>query len=111
MAACPYNARVFNWDEPETVPKEGTGDVPARPQGVVEKCTFCSHRVDEGLDPACVVNCPADARIFGDLDDERSTVSKYIDEYDDGPAARGPRDEPTTHYISGEMTPVGRDVG
>jgi len=40
MAACPYNARVFNWDEPEHMPEEGTGDVEARPQGVVEKCTF-----------------------------------------------------------------------
>src|SRR6056297_3640268 len=105
IAACPYNARVFNWDEPEHAPEEGTGDVPARPQGVVEKCTFCSHRVDEGLDPTCVVNCPADARIFGDLDDEESTVSKYINQYETNQLLEDRGTNPKTHYISGEMSP------
>jgi len=105
MAACPYNARVFNWDEPEHVPEEGTGDVPARPQGVVEKCTFCSHRIEEGLDPACVVNCPADARIFGDLDDDDSTVSEYIAEYDTHQLLDEKGTDPRTYYIRGEMTP------
>ncbi|ELZ96225.1 sulfate reduction electron transfer complex DsrMKJOP subunit DsrO [Haloferax sulfurifontis] len=105
MAACPYNARVFNWDEPQTVPEDGTGDVPARPQGVVEKCTFCSHRVEEGLDPACVVNCPADARIFGDLDNEESTVSKYIRKYQTTRLLEDRGTDPKTYYIRGEMSP------
>ena len=105
MAACPYNARVFNWDEPEHVPEEGTGDVESRPRGVVEKCTFCSHRVDEGLDPACAVNCPADARIFGDLDDETSTVSKYIKRYETKQLLEDRGTDPNTYYIRGEMSP------
>jgi molybdopterin-containing oxidoreductase family iron-sulfur binding subunit len=105
MAACPYNARVFNWDEPEHELDEGTGDVPSRPKGVVEKCTFCSHRVEEGKDPACVVNCPADARIFGDMDDEDSTVSQYVDEYETDRLLENLDTEPKTYYVNGEMTP------
>jgi molybdopterin-containing oxidoreductase family iron-sulfur binding subunit len=105
MAACPYNARVFNWDEPQHVPEDGTGDVEARPQGVVEKCTFCSHRVEDGLDPACVVNCPADARIFGDLDNETSTVSRYIEQYETKQLLEDRGTNPKTHYIRGEMSP------
>ncbi|WP_434522829.1 sulfate reduction electron transfer complex DsrMKJOP subunit DsrO [Halorubrum sp. AS12] len=105
MAACPYNARVFNWEDPQHVPEEGTGDVEERPQGVVEKCTFCSHRVEEGLDPSCVVNCPADARIFGDFDDENSTVSKYVAEYDTHQLLDDKGTDPKTYYIQGEMSP------
>ncbi|MGM0399275.1 MAG: sulfate reduction electron transfer complex DsrMKJOP subunit DsrO [Halobacteriota archaeon] len=105
MAACPYNARVFNFDEPVTLPTDGTGNVPQREQGVVEKCTFCSHRVDEGLDPACTVACPADARIFGDLDDEQSTVSRYVNQYETDQLLEERDTQPKTYYIRGEMSP------
>ncbi|HRQ22297.1 MAG TPA: 4Fe-4S dicluster domain-containing protein, partial [Anaerolineales bacterium] len=50
--ACPYGARVFNWKEPieqsAKAPEFGTQEVPNRPRGVVEKCHFCSHRIDAG---------------------------------------------------------------
>lgn len=82
MAACPYGVRVFNWGEPKRIPEfqYGSAKVPARPKGVVEKCTFCVHRVDQGLLPACVYSCPAQARIFGDLNDPDSEVSLAIRE-------------------------------
>jgi Fe-S-cluster-containing dehydrogenase component len=91
QVACPYGARVFNWRDPiETSPKAptfGTQEVENRPRGVVEKCHFCSHRIDFGLEnglvpgvdllatPACVVACPTGARVFGDLTDATSPIS------------------------------------
>jgi molybdopterin-containing oxidoreductase family iron-sulfur binding subunit len=82
IAACPYGVRVFNWGDPQHVPDFpiGNAEVPVRPRGVVEKCTFCVHRVDKGLDPACVASCPARARFFGDVNDPESEVSKLIRE-------------------------------
>ena len=78
MAACPYNARVFNWNDPVHDPdfNYGDKDVPVRKKGVMEKCTLCKERTDRGEEPMCVVCCPTHARIFGDLDDPNSEISK-----------------------------------
>ncbi len=94
MVACPYGARSFNWreyKEPfEYSPTWGYPEVPRRSKGVVEKCTFCVHRIDAGLErglmpgvdrsatPACVNICPVEARHFGDLINPDSEVSKLL---------------------------------
>ena len=82
MAACPYNARVFNWEKPVRDPgfNYGHKDVPVRSMGTTEKCTMCKERTDEGEEPMCVVCCPSRARTFGDLDDPQSAVSVLIRE-------------------------------
>ena len=82
MAACPYNARVFNWSEPVRDPdfNYGDRDVPVRGKGVVEKCTLCKERTDRGDEPMCVKCCLAKARVFGDLDDPESEISRVIRE-------------------------------
>ena len=82
MAACPYNARSFNWSDPVYDPDFAFGDkaVPSRMRGVTEKCTLCKERTDRDLEPMCVQNCPFEARIFGDLDDPDSEVSRVIRE-------------------------------
>ena len=49
-----------------------------RRKGIVEKCIFCDHRVKEGKDPYCVESCPASARVFGDLNDKNSNISKVL---------------------------------
>lgn len=82
MAACPYNARVFNWSEPERDLdfNYGDKDVPVRKVGVVEKCSMCKERTDKGLEPACISVCLTQARTFGNLDDPKSEVSRLIRE-------------------------------
>jgi Fe-S-cluster-containing dehydrogenase component len=82
MAACPYDARRFNYQKP-TIAKEQINPNQSylsnriRPKGVVEKCTFCLHRTREGKYPACLEVCPTGARVFGNLRDPNSEIS-YI---------------------------------
>ena len=62
--------------------KEGTsGGEGVRYKGIVEKCTFCDHRIKQGKLPRCVELCPANARIVGDLNDASSEVNKIISKY------------------------------
>jgi len=81
MAACPYGVRVFNWGEPEyAVDGFDLGMVEGRPIGSVEKCTMCIHRLEEGQVPSCVWSCPAQARIFGDLNDSDGELVRTIED-------------------------------
>ena len=78
-AACPYHARRFNWQKPQIPADEINPDQAylsnrIRPQGVVEKCTFCLHRTREGRQPACLEACPTGARVFGNLLDPNSEI-------------------------------------
>ncbi len=82
VVACPYSARRFNW-WPGKVPEGAAVNplVPVRPVGVVEKCTFCAHRVREGRPPRCVEVCPVRAPHFGNLNDPESEVAKLLKSY------------------------------
>ena len=78
-AACPHHARRFNWTQPvvpaaEINPDQGYLSNRVRPQGVMEKCTFCLHRTREGRLPACLEACPTGARVFGNLLDPESPI-------------------------------------
>jgi len=84
QAACPYHARRFNWQRPDVPAGEVNPDQAylsnrIRPQGCMEKCTFCLHRTREGRLPACLEACPAGARAFGNLNDPKSSVRWIID--------------------------------
>ncbi|MBI5814858.1 MAG: 4Fe-4S dicluster domain-containing protein [Nitrospinae bacterium] len=61
IEACPVEA--VSWD---------------KHTGLPDKCNFCAHRVDAGLMPACVQTCIGKSRVFGDLNDPDSEVSKLI---------------------------------
>lgn len=63
LSACPYGARCFD---------------PTR--HIVRKCYFCYPRIEQGKEPACVNTCMAGARVFGDVDDPASAISKAIKE-------------------------------
>jgi len=84
MSACPYDARSFNWCEPnlpadEVNPKMHVLGNRPRKRGVVEKCTFCIQRTREGLYPACHDACPTGARVFGNLLDPQSEIRQLMD--------------------------------
>lgn len=70
-----------------------------RPKGIVEKCTFCDHRLARGEMPACVEACPADARLFGDKNDPKSAPARALRKYAhrDLQPEKGTR--PNVHYI------------
>ena len=85
MAACPYQARHFNWGHPKIPAEEMTTDTHylgnrPRPRGVVEKCHFCVQRTREGRQPACQEACPTGARVFGNLLDPNSEI-RYVLEH------------------------------
>ncbi|MHC4954570.1 MAG: 4Fe-4S dicluster domain-containing protein [Planctomycetota bacterium] len=92
---CPYKVRRFNWfDYPHNDKLANNSlnpDVVVRMRGIMEKCSFCIQRIsgakadarnegrelrDGEIQPACMQSCPADAIIFGDLNDPDSAVSK-----------------------------------
>lgn len=80
MIACPYKARSLVYHETH-LPEGGNPRVPIRGKGVVEKCTFCVHRVDAGGEPACVESCRKDgagSMMFGDLNDPKSEISQRV---------------------------------
>ena len=104
--ACPYGVNYFNWKRPADNyyidwKNESSLGLPIPPYrnpdfdkkygkeqrsvagsgqhvGVVEKCTWCVHRIERGLEPACVTNCPVSALHFGDLADPSSKVSGLV---------------------------------
>ncbi len=61
IEACPYNSIILN-----------------QKSGKTEKCNLCVHRIDQGLEPFCVICCEGQAIYFGDLNDPSSKISKII---------------------------------
>jgi Fe-S-cluster-containing dehydrogenase component len=63
IQACPYGTRFWNSE-----------------RKTADKCTMCYHRITKGGVPACVEVCPTQARLFGDLNDPESGISKFLHE-------------------------------
>jgi MoCo/4Fe-4S cofactor protein with predicted Tat translocation signal len=105
---CPYKVRRFNWFKyhdnkqfPENTSMNNdlgkmvlNPDVTVRARGVMEKCTFCVQRIQAGkleakregrrpvdgdINTACANACPADAIVFGDMNDSNSRISKIME--------------------------------
>ncbi len=78
MAACPYDRRFFNWEEPEQLPQIQNSEynifhqTPAK-KGTVMKCNFCPERTAAGGVPLCVEACPHAGIYFGDLEEDIAT--------------------------------------
>ena len=102
MSACPYNGvRSFNWEEPSYHLDFPVGDQDVAPhqKHVVEKCTFCWHRLAKGLAPACVEVCSARARIFGDANDPDSEVSQKLRERSSMRLLEDRETEPSVYFL------------
>jgi Fe-S-cluster-containing dehydrogenase component len=84
IAACPYGARSFNWEDPRPFLGDNINpDYPTRTRGVVEKCDFCAERLRDGREPACVEAARKafggeGALTFGDLSDPESNVRRLL---------------------------------
>ncbi len=114
MAACPYHARYFNWWDPkwpEGMEKYLSPSVSPRMRGVVEKCSFCYHRYqaardkayahgnkdhinEEDYQTACTTACPANAIIFGDLNNPHHKVHQIVQP--------DPHPDPRNHHVVGK---------
>ena len=82
VQTCPYGARFIN---PET--------------HTADKCTFCAHRLEAGLLPACVETCVGGARVFGDLKDPESQVSQLINQHNTRVLKPEMKTKPQVYYI------------
>ena len=79
--SCPYEAPVV-----------------ADALGIAMKCDFCRPRVERGEEPLCVCSCPAEARIFGEISDPESEVSKLMAELSAEPLLPEEGTEPSVRY-------------
>ena len=109
MMACPYGARysVEDWESyfPEGLPLSPYEEFAKKywedhsGNGVATKCDFCRDRIGEE-DPSCVKACPANARIFGDLDDPDSEISVLIKKHRGIPLNPEIGNQPKVYYLA-----------
>ncbi len=119
---CPYSVPqfidevkgLFDSKTPyDEIPDDKRHPVHRKRAGVVEKCTFCWHRIEKAIEdgkpeligvefeytPACDLVCPVGARVFGDLDDPNSEVSKKISEKNAKPIKEEFGTKPQVYYV------------
>lgn len=78
---------------------------PVRKSGVVEKCILCHHRTTAGELPACVEACPANARIFGDLNDPASAIAQALKKHKATRLKEKEGTDPNVYYIRNYSNP------
>jgi dimethyl sulfoxide reductase iron-sulfur subunit len=105
VVACPYGARTYLYGAPKSY-FPGKERLPIEEhnyrnfvRGTVNKCTFCKDRVAEGEEPACVKTCVTKARVFGDLSDPKSEVSRLIVKRNGRPLLQEKGTRPSVYYI------------
>jgi Fe-S-cluster-containing dehydrogenase component len=82
-AACPYGAIYFRPDK-----------------GTVDKCTFCFENIEAGRKPECVVTCPVDSLIFGNLNDTEDALLRLIKDRDARPLHPEVGTSPSVYYTA-----------
>ncbi|HIB30202.1 MAG TPA: 4Fe-4S dicluster domain-containing protein [Candidatus Marinimicrobia bacterium] len=84
MQACPYDALYI---DPDT--------------NTAAKCNYCAHRLDGGYEPACVIVCPVEAIISGDLDDTHSKIAQLVATEETMTRKPEKLTEPNLYYVNG----------
>lgn len=99
VGACPYGAIYVDQEHQ-----------------VADKCDFCSHRLEAGLEPACVETCPGETIVFGDASDPDSKISRFLKRHGDELGVLKPErnTDPQVHYRGTtkgieDKIPVGRN--
>jgi molybdopterin-containing oxidoreductase family iron-sulfur binding subunit len=87
---------IPNYNDAKEKFRTGSG---LRYKGIVEKCTLCDHRVTKGLLPHCVLSCPCNARVMGDLNDPTSAASKILAKYRPSRLREHLGTEPKVFYV------------
>jgi Fe-S-cluster-containing dehydrogenase component/formate-dependent nitrite reductase membrane component NrfD len=87
MQACPYDAIYID---------ENTH--------TAAKCNFCAHRIDQGLEPACVVVCPTESIHVGDLDNPLSTINRFLSIEPVSVRAPEQNTGPNVYYVGADQT-------
>lgn len=85
MQGCPYDAIYLNEDS-----------------GSAEKCHYCAHRTEQGLEPACVIVCPEGAIVPGDLQNPESRIAQMVAELDTEVRRPEQNTGPNVHYVGHE---------
>lgn len=104
VVACPYRQRTVNpkkagyFKDKGLTPLEEQGYL-GHQRGTVTKCNFCQERVTHGKEPACVVACPAKARLFGDLENASSDAAQALGRHSAFRLLPGLNTEPAVYYI------------
>lgn len=94
IGACPYNSRFINF-------------MKVKGGGIADKCSFCSHRIDNGVVPACVATCIGRAIIFGDLNDPESEIARLFSSQPTQVLQSFLNTEPQIHYIGADEDMLG----
>lgn len=119
MAACPYQARYFNWTNPPAVKRMPMPPTPEMPvpqrKGTVGKCVFCADRLPHGELPACVSSCAMGVLYIGDLATDVAVnglgktvkLSKFLKDNDAVRFKEELGTNPRVYYISGHGQNLG----
>jgi len=101
--ACPYMNRHFLTEgmlhNGKTLTAFELIKFDAFEEGTMTKCTLCAHRIDQGLEPACVVTCPTEARIFGDLEEKDGRLQQLIASRSGEPLLPECNTRPSIYYL------------
>lgn len=104
IVACPYRQRALNEKSAGYFKGKGLTSLEqtgykGHTRGTVTKCNFCYKRLEQGKMPACVIACPARARIFGDLDNPESEAAQTLGRRSAQRLLSGMNTEPAVYYI------------